>query len=219
VVVAAQHPKLDSLVTPEQRKDVDKFLKKLKSVSEKDIGDLEKEGVFTGSYAINPVNSEKVPVYAGNFVVADYGSGMVMAVPAHDQRDFEFAKKYKLKIKQVILPKGMTSKEASRELTKERAYVGEGKLINSEKFNGVNSKDAIEKITNYLKDKKLGKKTLQYKLRDWLVSRQRYWGTPIPIVYCDKCGAVPVPEKDLPVELPKSVKFGKGILWKLLING
>jgi len=200
MVVSAQHPKLMELVTSEQKKDVKKFLKKIKSISEKEMEDLEKEGVFTGSYAINPVNGEKVPVYAGNFVVADYGSGMVMAVPAHDERDFQFAKKYKIDIKEVV----------SGGKIKNHAYTGEGKLINSKEFNGINSNKAKEEITKFLANKKLGKKTINFRLRDWLISRQRYWGTPIPIINCDRCGAVPVSEKDLPVKLPKDVKFGKG---------
>ncbi|MEK6875194.1 MAG: leucine--tRNA ligase [Nanoarchaeota archaeon] len=200
MVVSSQHTKLMELVTDNQEREVERFLKKLKSVSEKELEETEKEGVFTGSYAINPINGEKVPIYAGNFVVADYGSGMVMAVPAHDQRDFEFAKKYKLPIKEVIKG-GNTGKSA---------YTGEGVLINSKEFNGLNSEEAKEHIIIALKEKKLGKKTINYKLRDWLISRQRYWGTPIPIVYCEKCGAVPVKEKDLPVELPRDVKFGKG---------
>jgi len=200
MVVAAQHSKLDSLVTTEQRKDVDKFLKKLKSVSEKDVGDLEKEGVFTGSYAVNPANGEKVPVYAGNFVVADYGAGMVMAVPAHDQRDFEFAKKYKIDIKQVI----------SGEVSKTRAWTGKGDLMNSGEFDGLENVRAKHNITEWLIEKRLGRRVVNFKLRDWGISRQRYWGTPIPVIHCEKCGAVPVPEKDLPVELPKNVKFGKG---------
>jgi leucyl-tRNA synthetase len=123
-----------------------------------------------------------------------------MGVPAHDQRDFEFAKKYKIPIKQVIKGK----------ISKNRAYIGEGKLINSEKFNGIDSKEAIGKITEYLVGKGLGKKKIQYKLKDWLISRQRYWGTPIPIIYCEKCGIIPIPEKNLPVKLPEKIKFGKG---------
>jgi len=206
MVVSAQHQKLMDLVTEEQKKEVEKFLKKLKSVSEKELEDMEKEGVFTGSYAINPLTGDKIPVYAGNFVVADYGSGMVMAVPGHDQRDFQFAKKYNIPIKVVIQPEIYEIDE--KKIAK--AYTGEGTLINSEEFDGINNKKAIEKITKHLVKKKLGKKVVQYKLRDWLVSRQRYWGTPIPVVYCDKCGIVPVPEKDLPIELPKKVKFGKG---------
>lgn len=351
MVISSQHKRLFDLVTKEQKKEVEKFLKKLGSVSEKELEDMEKEGVFTGSYAINPATNEKVPVYAGNFVVADYGSGMVMAVPCHDQRDFEFAKKYKISIKQVIAPTFVTTsgkdtvrkdkkteernsifaivkhwredkyflldwkkfgwksfviggvdageksedaairevkeetgyadikkiteigpethgyyyaehKDINRyakfraflvelrsdkrekieeEHTKnhegvwidknsvneflnllnnkyiwdiyskgERAFTEEGTLVNSKEFNGINSKEAIEKISDFIEKKKFGRKTINYKLRDWCISRQRYWGTPIPLIRCEECGIVPVPEKDLPVKLPKEVKFGKG---------
>ena len=207
MVVSAQHPQLMELVTKEQKKEVESFLKKIKSTSEKEeTEELEKEGAFTGSYAINPVTGDKVPVYTGNFVVAEYGSGMVMAVPAHDQRDFEFAKKYKIPIKVVINP----SSHALNAEKMSRAYTDEGTLINSGEFNGTPNEDAIDEITKFLEKKKLGKKVVQYKLRDWLISRQRYWGTPIPFIYCDKCGLVPVPEKDLPVILPEDVKFGEG---------
>jgi leucyl-tRNA synthetase len=204
MVVSAQHPRLSELVTKEQKKEVEKFLSKIKSTSEKEAEELSKEGAFTGSYAINPLTKEKVPVYAGNFVVADYGAGMVMAVPAHDQRDFEFAQKYKIPIKLVIQPK---DKKLSN---LKEAYTEEGVLVNSDKFSGIESKKAIDEITQYLESKKFGKKAVNYKFRDWLVSRQRYWGTPIPIIYCCKCGMVPVPEKDLPVLLPEKVKFGEG---------
>jgi leucyl-tRNA synthetase len=200
MVVSAQHQKLMELVMKEQKITVEKFLKKLKSVSEKEMADMEKEGIFTGSYAINPANGDKVPVYAGNFVVAEYGAGMVMAVPAHDQRDFEFAKKYNIKIKEVI--KGS--------LTEDRAYTGGGELINSKEFNGILNEEAKKKITDWLISKKVARTVVNYKLRDWGFSRQRYWGTPIPIINCDKCGLVPVPEKDLPVVLPEKVEFGKG---------
>jgi len=200
MVVSAQHPKLNELTTKEQKSKVEIFVKKLSSVSEENIDQLEKEGVFTGSYAIHPLTKEKIPVYAGNFVLADYGSGMVMAVPAHDQRDYEFAEKYRLPIKEVI----------SGGNIKENAHTGEGKLINSNKFNGLDSKKAIEEITDYLNKSKLGKRTINFRLKDWLISRQRYWGTPIPIIYCNKCGAVAVPEKELPVKLPDKVEFGKG---------
>lgn len=208
LVISAQHPNLMDVVKPEKKAEVDKFLKTLKTTKQGEIDKIDKEGVFTGSYAINPINNEKVPIYAGNFVVADYGSGMVMAVPAHDQRDFEFAEKYNLPIKIVVEPKDYEVYERNGQLP--RAYTGEGFLVNSGKFNEMESKQAIKKITKYLKNKQLAVNKVQYKLRDWLISRQRYWGTPIPIVYCEDCGIVPVPEGDLPIVLPEKVKFGKG---------
>ena len=317
MVISVQHPELMELVTKEQKKEIEKFLKKIKTVSEKELGDLEKEGVFTGSYATNPINGEKIPVYAGNFVVADYGSGMVMGVPAHDQRDFEFAEKYGLPIKRVIAKEAPirsylmgAEKISDKELislgikilgkTKEghrkievplsnirnyeklinkkmspgfwNEYIGkeivfifkhknnkierivlskkteekidrlaasfmdetwdkscvwkwltdndfytslmvhaeEGFLVNSGEFSGLGSREAIKKITKHFEKKNLGRKSVQYKFRDWLISRQRYWGTPIPIVYCGKCGIIPVSEKDLPIKLPMDVTFGKG---------
>ncbi len=342
LVVSAQHSKLDLLVTVEQKKDVSAFLKKIKSVKQEDVDKLEKEGVFTGSYAIHPLTGENIPIWVGNFVVADYGSGMVMGVPAHDTRDFAFAKKYGLEIKQVIKPvfgepndkaefrktisavihrkkdnkflmvkwkkfgwispvvggidDGESAEQAaerevfeetgykvkavkklggeiesyffadnknvwrhrldqpillelindkpvkvsvdesdkletiwlssdevftktthsynlagfSKFLGKEEAYTGNGKLIHSGAFDGLDNNEAKEHIVIALNEKKLGRKVTQYKLRDWLISRQRYWGTPIPIIYCDSCGTVPVPEKELPVLLPGKVTFGKG---------
>ena len=206
MVVSAQHPRLMELVTREQEKEAERFLKKIRSVSEKELEELEKEGAFTGSYAKNPINGEKIPVYVGNFVFADYGSGMVMGVPAHDQRDFEFAQKYKIPVKSVIQEEN--SKKDIKNM--KEAHTGGGVLINSKEFNGLFNDEAKEHITKALEFKKLGRKTIQYKFRDWLVSRQRYWGTPIPIIYCDSCGVIPVPEKDLPVLLPEKVKFGKG---------
>ncbi len=349
MVVAAGHDRLDELVIEEQRDAVDNFLGKIKSVSEKDSAKLDKEGVFTGSYAINPANGEKVPIWAGNFVIADYGSGMVMGVPAHDVRDFEFATKYGIEIKQVVAPSffdeenpprknventerniihaivlnknedefialrnkelswltpvtggiddGEDPTDAARreveeetgyqnfELVKEMPYkmhamfyaehknvnrsvlshvfvfrltddsqkplskeeaekhevewlpisklseltpvselpeilewfnlgkknhTGIGVLINSGEFDGMNNTDAKDKITDWLTEQGKAKRVVNFKLRDWGVSRQRYWGTPIPIVYCEDCGAVAVPEKDLPIVLPKDVKFGEG---------
>lgn len=206
LVVSAQHSKLAGLVTRGQKKEVDEFLKKIKSTSEKESIDLEKEGVFTGSYAEHPITKEKIPVWAGNFVVADYGAGMVMAVPAHDQRDFEFAQKYKIPIKVVIRPE---AKEIQG-VVMDEAYTDYGKLINSGDFNDLTSDEAKVHITKALEMKKKAKFVVNYKLRDWLVSRQRYWGTPIPVIYCDKCGIQAVPEKELPVLLPEDVKFGEG---------
>jgi len=204
MVVSAKHPKLNGLVDKEHKKDIDDLLRKIASTRKEDIEELEKEGAFTGSYALNPLTNEKVPVYAGNFVVADYGSGMVMAVPCHDQRDFEFAKKYKIPIKIVIQPQN--GKKLTEKMMKE-AYVEDGILVNSKEFDGIDNEDAKEKITDFLISRKLGKRVVNYKIRDWLISRQRYWGTPIPIIYCKECGIVPVPEKDLPVMLPEKVDF------------
>jgi len=202
LVISAHHPKLFEIVTEKQKKEVEKFLKKIDSTAEEDISKLDKEGVFTGSYAINPMTKEKVPVYAGNFVVADYASGMIMAVPAHDERDFEFAQKYNIPMKIVIQPEEHLAPERMLE-----AYAGEGRLVNSGEFDGLFNDEAKEHITKFLELKKLGKRVVNYKIRDWMISRQRYWGTPIPIIYCDKCGVVPVKEKELPVLLPEKVDF------------
>jgi len=204
MVVSAQHEKLSDLITSSEKEKVEEFLKNLKTVSEKELGDMEKEGVFTGSHAINPINGEEIPIYAGNFVLSDYGSGMVMGVPAHDQRDFKFAEKYSLPIKVVINPRDFEIEKITE------AYTEKGTLINSGEFNDLENIEAKDKIIKFLQKKKLGKKAVNYKLKDWLVSRQRYWGTPIPIIYCEDCGIVPVDEKDLPVMLPKKVEFGEG---------
>ncbi len=201
LVVSAQHPRLNEIVTKEQKNKVDAFLKKIKSTKQEDLDKMEKEGIFTGSYAKHPLTDKMIPIWVGNFVVADYGSGMVMGVPAHDERDFAFAKKYDLEIKKVI---------DSGNKNLDKAYTGNGKMIDSEAFNGLDNNEAKEHIVVALNNKKLGRKVTQFKLRDWLISRQRYWGTPIPIIYCDTCGAVPVHEKDLPVLLPQKVTFGKG---------
>ncbi len=210
MVYAPEHPKVVELVKgTKYENSVKKFIEKvvLEDRFTRTAEDKEKEGMFIGKYAINPVNNEKVPIYIGNFVVLEYGAGCVMAVPAHDQRDFEFAKKYNIPIRVVITPEDYELKP--EKMT--RAYLDDGVLINSGNFNGINNKDAVDDITKFLNKKGLGKKTVQYKLRDWLISRQRFWGCPIPIVYCDKCGIVPVPEKKLPVKLPENVKFsGKG---------
>ncbi|TFG12145.1 MAG: leucine--tRNA ligase, partial [Promethearchaeota archaeon] len=169
--------------------------------------EIEKKGIFIGKYAINPMTNEKVPIYVGNFVIYEYGAGAVMAVPGHDQRDFEFAKKYNIPIKVVIQP-------FDYELNPEkmtRAYEGDGTLVNSGEFNGMENCSAVKAITKKLYEIDQGSFTINYKLRDWLISRQRYWGCPIPIIYCKECGIIPVPYEDLPVKLPEDVKFtGKG---------
>lgn len=165
-----------------------------------------KEGIFTGHYAINRANEEKIPIWIANFVLMEYGTGAIMCVPAHDQRDFEFAKKYRLPIKVVIKPEDATLPEPLRE-----AYEDEGVMVNSEAFSGLPSKEGKKAVADYIEEKGVGKKTINYRLRDWGISRQRYWGTPIPIIYCDKCGIVPVPENALPVILPEDVSItGRG---------
>jgi leucyl-tRNA synthetase len=180
--------------------EVSKYIKESnkKTEMERDMLNKAKSGVeIKGIKAINPANKEKIPVFIADYVLSSYGSGAIMAVPAHDQRDYEFAKKYKINITQVIRG-GDLSKEA---------YTGEGEMVNSNFLNKLKSSEAKEKMMKYLEEKNLGERSINYRLRDWLVSRQRYWGAPIPIIYCDKCGEVPVPEKDLPVELPMDVDF------------
>ena len=206
MVISAQHARLMEIVSKEQENKVKDFVKKNKDTNIRNLDEMEKLGVFSGSYAINPINNKKIPVWVGNFVLADYGSGMVMAVPAHDQRDYEFARKYNLPIKFVI-NKDLFNVDVSK---MRNAYIEDGVLINSEKFDGLKNREAIKEITKRLEKKKMGKASIQYKLKDWLVSRQRYWGTPIPIIYCNDCGIVPVPGNQLPVLLPEKVKFGKG---------
>ena len=210
LVFAPEHPLVLDLVKNTVYEDeVKKFINKV-IIEEKFTRadeDKEKEGMFIGKYAINPLTNEEIPIYIANFALLEYGTGIVMGVPAHDARDFAFAKKYNIKIKVVIKPEHYDLNEEKMI----RAYVDEGILVNSNEFNGMNNLEAIDEITKYLEKKKLGKKTIQYKIRDWLISRQRYWGTPIPVVYCDKCGIISVNEKELPLLLPENVKFtGQG---------
>ncbi|MDQ6930393.1 MAG: leucine--tRNA ligase, partial [Candidatus Eremiobacteraeota bacterium] len=200
LAIAAEHPLLEDLMTvaPKRRAEIEAFAAGLKSKSELERTQLmEKLGVFTGAYAINPLSHEKVPIFATNYVLAEYGTGAVMGVPAHDQRDFEFARKHKLPIPQVIVPR---RGEVDAPLA--QAYLDEGWLIASDDFNGMKSDRARDAIATRLAVMGIGEKTVNFRFRDWLISRQRYWGTPIPIVYCDVDGEVPVPEDQLPVELP-----------------
>ncbi|MBI4008433.1 MAG: leucine--tRNA ligase, partial [Planctomycetes bacterium] len=204
MILAPEHPIIEELVAgAETYKDIMAFVEKAKSESflERSAEWAEKEGVFTGRHAINPINGEKVPIWVANYALMEYGTGAVMAVPAHDQRDFEFAKKYNLSIRVVIQPEGQSLDPQ----TMKEAYIGDGIQVNSGDFNGLPNRQAMSKIIEYLGKKDIGKAAVSYKLRDWLISRQRYWGAPIPIVYCNKCGTVPMPEKDLPVLLPEKV--------------
>lgn len=199
--LAPEHPLVPELIQNKpQSEEVLAFIDRSKMASrdERIMGTLEKEGVFTGSYCINPVTGEQMPIYVANFVLMEYGTGAVMAVPAHDQRDFEFAQKYKLPLKVVIQPEKKMIK--AEELTE--AFEEYGVLVNSGIYSGMTSSQAREAITKDLERRGQARKSVHYRLRDWGISRQRYWGTPIPVVYCDTCGTVPVPLEDLPVVLP-----------------
>jgi len=206
LVLAPEHPLVNALSegTPFE-KEVKEFQKKMEKLNEitRTSTETEKEGLFIGAYAINPINNERIPIWIANYVLLDYGTGAVMGVPAHDQRDFEFAKKYNLPIKVVINPlKGELKAEEM-----DKAFTEIGVLVNSGQFTGMQSDKAIKEIGKYMEEKGIGKITVNYKLRDWLISRQRYWGAPIPIIFCEKCGIVPVPEEQLPVLLPENVEF------------
>ncbi|MFN3691924.1 MAG: leucine--tRNA ligase, partial [Fervidobacterium sp.] len=203
MAIAPESPLVTELVTDDKKEEVEKFLAKvaLEDRFKRTSLEAKKEGVFLGRYAINPLTGEKIPIYVANYILYEYGTGAIMAVPAHDQRDFDFAKTYNLPIKQVIKP------EKGDWNIQEKPYEDEGIMINSGPFNGMKSSEGIEAVSKYIEEKGFGKKSVQYKLRDWLISRQRYWGAPIPVVYCEKCGIVPVPESDLPVMLPENVEF------------
>jgi len=207
MVLAPEHPLTFVLSRgTEQAELVDDFIKnvkredKISRTSEKG----EKEGVFTGAYVVNPLNGEDIPVWSANFVLMDYGTGAIMSVPAHDQRDLDFARKYGLTVRVVIEP----PEDSLDALTMTEAFSVDGTMVCSDSFDGLFGNEARRKVCDYLEEKKLGKSTVNYRLRDWGVSRQRYWGTPIPIVHCDDCGLIPVPENQLPVKLPLDVELG-----------
>ncbi|MFU0800907.1 MAG: leucine--tRNA ligase [Xylanivirga thermophila] len=212
MALAPEHPIVKKLVTgTEYEKIASEFRDKIETLNEiaRTSNETEKEGLFIGKYVINPFNGQKIPLYIANYVLMEYGTGAVMGVPAHDQRDFEFASKYNLPIVPVIKPKGNNSDIDINNL--KQAYDAQGILINSGSFTGMENEKAMQKIIEYMQEEGMGEAKTTYRLRDWLISRQRYWGAPIPIVYCDKCGTVPVPEEQLPVILPTDVKFtGKG---------
>jgi len=206
MVLAPEHPLVEKITSDDRRGEVGSYVERAKKILDVERASMvgEKTGVFTGAYAVNPVNGEKIPVWISDYVLMSYGTGAIMAVPAHDERDFEFAKQFDLPIVEVI--KGENSRyDESGNLVE--AFVGEGVMINSGRFNGMDSNLGKEKIVEWLEGKGLAKKAVNYRLRDWIFSRQRYWGEPIPIVYCDSCGEVPVPEEELPVVLPDVERY------------
>ena len=211
VFMAPEHPLVDRFAA--ESKDPDAFRKRVAAFRTEDraarmSGEIEKDGFFTGRTALNPFTNEQVPVWIANFVLGEYGTGAVMAVPAHDQRDFEFAKKFGLPIEVVIRP-DPDLEVAGAEL--EKAYVEYGRLVNSGEFTGLRSEDAIARMGEWVEKNGIGRRAIQFRLKDWGISRQRYWGTPIPMIYCEKCGIVPVPYEQLPVVLPKVTNFtGRG---------
>jgi leucyl-tRNA synthetase len=203
VVLAPEHPLVEKLTTEEHKAEVENYVEQARQASEIDrlSAEIEKEGLFIGSYALNPMNGEQMPIYVADYVLMTYGTGAIMGVPAHDIRDFAFAKRYGLDIPVVIAPPGWDGKDL------EEAYIDEGTMVNSGPFDGLPSREGIERITDYMEEHGIGERKTHYRLRDWLISRQRYWGAPIPIVYCERCGTVPVPEEELPVILPMDVDF------------
>lgn len=202
MVLAPEHALVKELTTADKLKEVEEYIFKSSMKSSVDrLQDKEKTGVFTGSYAINPLNNALVPIWVSDYVLADYGTGAIMCVPAHDDRDFDFAKKFDIPIIQVIAKDGVETKDLTE------AYTEPGIMINSGEFNGMNSNDAKRDVPGLLEERGIGKKTTNYKLRDWVFSRQRYWGEPIPIVHCEHCGAVPVPEEELPLLLPEVERY------------
>ncbi len=206
MVLAPEHPLVEKLTTPERSQAVRAYVQQTQRQTdiEREAVDREKTGVFTGGYAINPVNGERIPIWIADYVLMSYGTGAIMAVPAHDQRDFEFARKYGLEVRPVIQPEGMEPLDGG---SMTEAVTEYGAMINSGPLTGTPVDQAIERTIAYLEEKGIGERAVNYRLRDWLISRQRYWGAPIPMISCPECGIVPVPEDQLPVELPEDVEW------------
>ena len=191
------------MTTEDHRAEVEKYVQqaRLQTEIERLSTEKEKTGVFTGAYAVNKLNGERVPILVADYVLLSYGTGVVMGVPAHDERDFIFAKKYGLPIRVVIAPPDWDGSDL------DEAYIPEGTQVNSAQFDGLPSAEGTVKIAEYIEERGWGQREIKYRMRDWLISRQRYWGTPIPVVYCENCGETPVPESDLPVLLPEDAEF------------
>jgi leucyl-tRNA synthetase len=204
-VLAPEHPLVGQVTTPDHRAEVQAYVERARHTPEIErlSSDRARDGVFTGAYAVNPANRQRVPIFVADYVLLSYGTGAIMAVPAHDQRDHEFARQYALPIVEVIQPAtSLPTDSGSGEEGRDRAYEGEGIMVNSGPLDGLPSSEAWQAIADRMEAEGTGQRTVQYRMRDWLISRQRYWGAPIPIVHCEHCGAVPVPEEELPVLLP-----------------
>jgi len=204
IVIATDHPLARELLREGEREEEGRaFIERVEQLKLKERAEFTKEGFFTGRYAINPVTDEHIPIFLASYVLMEYGTGVVMGVPAHDQRDFEFVKEapIEIPIRQVIIPEGGKPGELTE------AYVDDGIMVNSEPFDGLPNREGMERLTNHLAEEGLARRVVHYKLKDWLISRQRYWGAPIPMIHCNQCGAVPVPEEDLPVLLPENIDF------------
>ncbi|MDD2688772.1 MAG: class I tRNA ligase family protein, partial [Candidatus Omnitrophica bacterium] len=206
-----EHPLVKEIIKGKpQEREATRFINRVAQESKvvREAGDVKKEGVFTGSFAVNPVNNETIPIWIADYVLMEYGTAAIMAVPTHDQRDFLFAKEHKLPMR-IVIQREKNKEQRIEELTE--AYEGDGIQVNSGEFNGLPNQEAKVKIAEWMEKKGIGKIETHWRLRDWLISRQRYWGTPIPIIYCQNCGVIPVPYEDLPVELPKDAPFtGEG---------
>ncbi|MDM8515242.1 leucine--tRNA ligase [Desulfobacterales bacterium HSG16] len=210
--LAPEHPLVTVLSEhTDQKKDVQEFIERmsLQDRSAKALENYEKEGIFTGAYCINPLTGRRMPIYTANFALMEYGTGAVMSVPAHDQRDFDFAEKYGLEVIVVVSPADK-SLDPQKPEDMEQAYTGQGVMVNSGQFDGIENIAALDSIAEFLEEKKIGKRTVNFRLRDWGISRQRYWGAPIPIIHCKSCGIVPVPDEDLPIKLPEDVNLLEG---------
>ncbi len=203
LVLAPEHPLVPLLTTDEQSAQVEEYIARARQASdiERLSTETEKTGVFLGAYAINRLNGERLPIFIGDYVLMTYGTGAVMGVPAHDARDFVFAQKYRLPVRVVVAPISWDGSELTE------AYLGDGFMTSSGRYEGMTNEEGMEAIADDVEKNGWGKRAVSYRLRDWLISRQRYWGTPIPMVYCDRCGVVPVPEEDLPVLLPSDAEF------------
>ncbi|MFP3941904.1 MAG: leucine--tRNA ligase, partial [Thermoanaerobaculia bacterium] len=206
MVLAPEHPLVEEVTTEERRSEVDAYRAAAARQSDvqREAADREKTGVFTGGYAVNPASGERVPIWIADYVLMTYGTGAIMAVPAHDQRDFEFARTFDLPIRPVIAPEGEAPPDPD---AMTEALVADGTMVDSGELSGTAADEAVERTIQYLEERGTGRRAVNYRLRDWLVSRQRYWGAPIPVVYCRECGTVPVPDEDLPVTLPEEVEW------------